>query len=329
MDRRADRRLVSRRRDEGIVSVQHHRRGEAVPAADGEFGAKLLLVALCLLWGVTWPVMKIALADIPPLSMRTMTAACGALALLLICLATGRRLRVPGKAWRHIFIISVFNIGAFSLLSAFAQITAATSRVTILIYTMPIWAVLLAWLLLREPPNARQILALLLCALGLAVLIYPLATQGVPLGLLLALGAAVSFAAGTIYLKWARLDIDPLTLAFWQVLLAFFMIAACLMVFDGRLDLDRARAGSLLATAFAGVVGSGIAYALWFAIVGRLSAATASLGTLGNPVVGVIATVLIVGERPTATDIVGFALIFAASACVLLAPARHTKNAIG
>jgi drug/metabolite transporter (DMT)-like permease len=44
---------------------------------------------------------------------------------------------------------------------------------------------------------------------------------------------------------------------------------------------------------------------------------TASLGVLGSPVIGVIASVLVLGERPTATDIVGFALILAASACAL------------
>jgi drug/metabolite transporter (DMT)-like permease len=58
--------------------------------------------------------------------------------------------------------------GFFSILSAYAQITAATTRVTILAYTMPIWAVLLAWMVLRERPNASQTLAVVLCALGLA-----------------------------------------------------------------------------------------------------------------------------------------------------------------
>jgi drug/metabolite transporter (DMT)-like permease len=66
---------------------------------------------------------------------------------------------------------------------------------------------------------------------------------------------------------------------------------------------------------------------MWFAIVRRLPAATASLGALGIPVVGVLSTVLIVGERPTATDIVGFALIFAASACVLLVPLAAARQA--
>jgi drug/metabolite transporter (DMT)-like permease len=247
-----------------------------------------MLVALCLLWGVTWPAMKIALMEIPPLSMRTLTAAAGVLTLLAVCLATRTRLRVPPHAWGHVVAIACLNIGAFSLLTAYAQVAAATSRVTILIYTMPIWAVLLAWIVLREKPNGRQLLAVMLCALGLVVLIAPLAATGVPLGLLLAVTAGASWGAGTVYVKWARLDIDSLALAFWQLVIAFGLIAACLPLFDGRLDIDRAHAPALLATAFSGIVGSGIAYAMWFAIVRRLPAATASLGALGIPVVGVL-----------------------------------------
>jgi drug/metabolite transporter (DMT)-like permease len=315
------------------MTVREQSHGKHVAARVGDARAKLLLVALCLLWGTTWPVMKIALEDIPPLSMRTMTAAFGALTMFGICLLARRRLHIAtAKAWGHVFIISLLNIAAFSLLSAYAQMAAATSRVTILIYTMPIWTVLLAWLLLRERPSARQVLAVVLCALGLAVLIYPLAAKGVPLGLLLAVAAGMSWGAGTVYVKWARVDLDPLALAFWQLVIAFLVIAACLLAFDGRLNLDHAHAGSLLATAYAGVIGSGIAYALWFEIMRRLPAGTASLGTLGIPVVGVISTVLIVGERPTAADITGFALIFAASACVLLAPsppACDLKKATG
>ena len=112
LDRRADRRLVSRRRAQSAVTIQEHHAGKAAAAGTGDARAKLMLVALCLLWGLTWPVMKIALEDIPPLSMRTMTAGFGALTLLVICLVTRCRLRVAAKMWGQVFIISLLNIGA-------------------------------------------------------------------------------------------------------------------------------------------------------------------------------------------------------------------------
>jgi len=292
----------------------------------GDVRARLMLVLLCLLWGITWPVMKIALEDIPPLSMRTISTLFGALTLLLICAATRRRLPIAGaKVWAHVIVISLLNIGLFSILSAYAQATAATTRVTILVYTMPIWAVLLAWAMLRERPKASQSLAVALCVLGLGVLIYPLAATGVPLGLVLAVVAGFSWGAGTVYIKWAGLPFDPLVLAFWQLVVAFAVVGASLFVVDGRLNLDHAHATSILAAAFAGIAGSALAYTMWFEIVRRLPAATASLGVLGIPVVGVVSTVLVTGERLSGADIIGFALIFAASACVLLAPSAPAK----
>jgi drug/metabolite transporter (DMT)-like permease len=178
---------------------------------------------------------------------------------------------------------------------------------------------LLAWAVLRERPNASQTLAVVLCALGLAVLIYPLAKGGVPLGLLLALAAGAVWGAGTVYIKWAQLELDPLGATFWQLVIAFGAIAACLIAVDGRLNLDHAHANAILAAAFAGIFGSGVAYATWLQILRRLPAATASLGALGIPVVGVVSTVLITGEKLSVADIIGFALIFAASASVLFA----------
>jgi drug/metabolite transporter (DMT)-like permease len=68
---------------------------------------------------------------------------------------------------------------------------------------------------------------------------------------------------------------------------------------------------------------------MWFEIVRRVSAVTATLGILGIPVIGVLSTVLIIGDRPTASDLIGFALIFAASACVLLGPASAAKKVVG
>jgi drug/metabolite transporter (DMT)-like permease len=72
---------------------------------------------------------------------------------------------------------------------------------------------------------------------------------------------------------------------------------------------------------FAGLVGSGLAYFLWFGVIRRVSAMTASLGVLSAPVIGVVSTAVLLGEIPTVADIIGYVLIFAASVCVLL-PSR-------
>jgi drug/metabolite transporter (DMT)-like permease len=291
--------------------------------------AKLMLVLLCFIWGVNWPLMKIALVEIPPFAMRASTAGLGAVTLYLVCRAKRRSLRIrTAKAWAHIVIASALNIVGFSIFSAFAQLATTTSRVTILAYMMPIWSVLLAWPVLGERPTGVQAVALGLCAAGLTVLIYPLAAVGIPLGVLLAVATGVSWAAGTVYLKWARIAADPMGVASWQVTIAFVILAACVPIFEPRLDLGAVHVDAVVATAIVGIAGNGIAYGLWFEIVRRLPAVTASLGVLSVPVIGILTSVAILGEVPTPADSVGFALIFAASACVLVGrqPAAVAKS---
>jgi drug/metabolite transporter (DMT)-like permease len=289
------------------------------PVGLGDVRARLMLVLLCVIWGTSWPIMKIALDGIPPVSMRAMSTALAALTLYLICRVGGRTLRLPNaKAFAHVVVASLLNIVFFTLLIAFGQLAAATSRVAILAYTVPIWSLVLAWPFLGERPGPMQIVALGLCGTGLAVLIYPLAARGIPLGLMLALAAGLSWAAGTVYLKWARINADPVGVASWQLIVAFVVFVASVFLLDGGLQLGAASARSLVATAFVGVAAGGIAYGLWFAIVPRLPAVTSSLAVLGSPVIGVLSAMAILGEMPTASDVVGFALIFAASACALL-----------
>jgi drug/metabolite transporter (DMT)-like permease len=288
--------------------------------------ALLLLVLLALVWGTSWPLMKLALLAVPPFSMRTSSSFLGSLTLIVLMPLFRRSFRIPdAKAWGHVFIASTLNITLFSIFTAFAQINAETSRVTILTYTMPIWACLMARPILGERLTATRILALALCIVGLAILIYPLAESGVPHGLLLAIATGVSWAAGTVYLKWARIAADPMGVATWQLIISFFAIGACVPIFEGSFDYSGAHGIALVGLLFTGIGGNGIAYGLWFEIVRRLPTMTASLGVLSVPVVGVVSSMLILGDRPTIADFTGFALIFAASVCVLLGPQPHAR----
>jgi drug/metabolite transporter (DMT)-like permease len=155
----------------------------------------------------------------------------------------------------------------------------------------------------------------------MVILVYPLYQSGIPPGLLLAVATGVTWAAGTVYLKWARIQGDPVAIAAWQLVVALVFVVACLPLVEGSLHLAEASATALFATVFTGLAGSGLAYFLWFRIVGSLPAMTASLGILAAPVIGVISTFIVLGERPTVPDIIGFVLIFAASVCVVL-PSR-------
>ena len=158
-----------------------------------------MLVAVSLAWGVSWAALKIALNEIPPFSMRAGTSGLATVTLFALAFIQRRNIRVHnGIAWAHLVVAGFLNIACFTLLTAFAQIATATSRVAILTYTMPIWAAFLAYPILGERLNASRGISLLLCIIGLTVLAYPLIGSSDLIGLAFALATAVSWAAGTV-----------------------------------------------------------------------------------------------------------------------------------
>jgi drug/metabolite transporter (DMT)-like permease len=285
--------------------------------------AKLLLMLLALCWGLTWPAQKIALDELSPWKARLFGFAIGAACLIALCKVQGRPLAVPNRRDRiHILFASLFNVAAFGLFSTFAQLEATTSRVIIINYSMPIWGSLLAWLVLRERLTLYTTIGLVLCAAGLSVLVYPVASVQTPVGLWLALGCALSWAAGTVYMKWARIEGDLLAITAWQIAIGVAVLGAGSLIFEGAPVIQPLKLETWIAIVFCGMFGTGLGYFLWYHIIGKLSTATASLGSLANPVVGIVGSVILLGERPTTADIIGFALILAAAVCVLLAPAQ-------
>jgi drug/metabolite transporter (DMT)-like permease len=240
-------------------------------------------------------------------------------------LVTGHSLHVPRGERLYVMIAGFFNVAAFQVLAAFAQLSGATSRAIIITYSMPIWATALSWLMLRERLDRLRRIALLLCIAGLAILVWPLFAQGFPPSVFLALGSALSWAFATVYVKWAKVTVPPLANAAWQLVFGFLFVAAGTFAFDGYPRLWPLHLPAVLAVLFIGLFGVGLAHFLWWAIVGRLPTVTASIGSLLVPVIGVGASIVFLGERPTATDLLGFTLIFVAAASVLL---QRDKNYI-
>jgi drug/metabolite transporter (DMT)-like permease len=294
--------------------------------ADAAASAKLLVVLMGLGWGINWVAARIILEALPPWTMRTVGIGLGTLTLFAAAMISGVPLSIVRRDWLKVVIAGFFNVAVFGAGSAYAQVYGTTSRAIVIAYSMPIWAALLARLVLKERLNAIKLAALGLCATGLTILIWPLARTGFPFGALFALGCAWSWACGTIFLKWVRIAAPTLAAAAWQLLFGWLMLAAGMLAFDGLPQLWPLPGHIVAWLGYNGFVGMGLTYFLWFVVVERLPTTTASLGSLLVPVVGVIGSAWLVGERPSLSDAIGFACIFAAAASVLLQPnVRHTE----
>jgi drug/metabolite transporter (DMT)-like permease len=284
--------------------------------------ARLLVVLLAFAWGLNWIAVALALHDTLPWTLRFMGSALGSVTLIAAATLTGHTLRVPRGERVHVMFAGFLNVACFQLFSAFAQMSGATSRAIIITYSMPIWAAIASRFVLGERLNGIRRVAIVLCLAGLTTLVWPLFTNGFPPFVLLSLACAWSWGGATIYMKLVKATVPPLANAAWQLVFGLGFIAVGTVIFEGGPHLTGLSTTTWEAILFMGIIGTGLAHFLWWSIAGRLSPTTASIGALLVPVVGVVASAVILDERPTVNDIVGFVLIFCAAACVLLAPAQ-------
>lgn len=268
-----------------------------------------------LFWGLNWSAVKIMLTAASPWSLRAAGLACGAILLAAFAKATGTSLRISRSDWRHVLVAALLNVACFNIFAVFAQMTMPASRAAILTFTMPLWAALFGHFALAEPIDRLRRFSLGLGTCGLAILsssFWPdFAAGRLPLGLLYVLGAAISWAAGTVYLKKHRIPITPLALTTWQVIVAAVACTLGMALFETP-HLDLSRPPIAAAFIYHVALPQAAAYVLWFSLVSRVSSSTASIGTLLVPVFGVIGAVVILGDRPTPLDLTGFALLLGA-----------------
>lgn len=283
-----------------------------------------MALLLALAWGFNWPAIKIVLGEVPPFAARATGLGSGALLLLAFAALQGRRLVPPRESWGGIVVAGALTIAAFNFCTAFAQLNTTTSRAAVLTYTMPTMSALLAWALLGERPGRRGGIAVALGALGIALLAWPAlrgSSGASPRGPLFALGAALAWALGTIVTKKLPPVHDRVVATAWQLALGG-VCGACATVLAGETWPRSLSPRAALALGYHIVVATAFAYVLWYRLLDSASATVSSLTALAVPVVGVLGAMALVGERPSGADWIGFTLVLAAAALVLLRQPR-------
>ena len=133
-----------------------------------------VLVALTLGWGFNWPMIKLALTEMPVLSFRSVCLLGGAAGLFATAAYARLSLRVPRGEWGRLLLIALFNITGWSLCTVYGIGYMSSGRAAILSYTMPLWGILLSAWLLNERLSARRILGV---GLGMGAMLLLLSNE--------------------------------------------------------------------------------------------------------------------------------------------------------
>ena len=291
----------------------------APPRETHTAGTFVLLILLSLVWGFNWPIMKTALIDFDPLTFRTLCIGAGAIGLSVIARIAGFSLRVPRREMRWIALAALFNILGWNVLVIFGLDIMAAGRSVILAYTMPLWGVILGAMFLGERFTARKTVGLLLGLLGLAVLMSgDLGVLSVaPIGTVLVLGAAISWAAGTVVVKYAKLTVPTTVMTAWQMILGFGPVLLAALIVEGG-EVARIGVWPALAVVYNMVLAFNFSYWAWFRIVAEVPVGIAAISTLVIPIIGFGAGIVLLGEPAGWPELLALVLVVCALAVALI-----------
>lgn len=283
-------------------------------------GALLALAVLTLVWSYNWVVMKQVLQYSGPFEFAAIRAVLATLVLFVVLALRGESLRPPPL--RPAILLGLAQTTAFQGLVQWALVDGGAGKTALLAYTMPFWLLLLAWPLLREPPDRRRLAFAALAGLGLVFVLQPWSSLDARLSALLALASGLAWALAVVISKRAFADgsVTALRLTAWQM--GFGAIGLCvvaLLVPERAIEWS---APFVWGLAYNAVLASGLAWVLWALIVQRLPATVAGIVSLAVPLCGVLLAWLLLGEQPDAWEGVGMVLIGAALIGISRAPPR-------
>jgi len=297
-------------------------------AGRSSIGTGLLLLAiLTVLWGVNWPMMKRAVAEVPVWTIRSICLLGAGAGFILICRFASQSFCIPRGQVRPLLIVSLFNITIWHICSATGLVHLAASRATIIAFTMPLWAALLAVPLLGERPTIHTVGGLAAGLAGMAILILPQyeSILADPVGPVVMVVAAMSWALGTVALKYYRFTMPVAVLTGWQLILGGIPVAIGAIAFDRDFDPSAVSWEAWLATAYAVIVATLFCHWAWFKLVRRFPAVAISVGSLAIPVVGVLTSAIGLGESVGWDALTALTLVLTALFLVLILPALQSR----
>ncbi len=276
-------------------------------SSSSQRSAVIAMIATILIWAYSWIVMKQVLQHAGPFQFSAIRYVLGSVVLFIALMAMRQPLKPPPLGLT--FLIGMSQTAFFQGLGQLALVSGGAGRIALLAYTMPFWAVLLAWAILGERPTRRHWIGLAFAAVGLICIIEPWRGLGSSTSTLLAMVAGFCWAMGTVLSKKMFIEHrpSPLNLTAWQM--AFGSLALCVLAVCIPQRPIEWTWGLIGGLAYSVLLASSLAWGMWLFVLQRLPTAIASLSSLGVPIVSVVLAWMILGEQPGPTEYVGMAFI--------------------
>ncbi len=267
-----------------------------------------MLAGTVLILGLNWPLSKVALDSIGPLWLTTLRAGGAMVVVGVVRLFSGGLRRPPRGDWPVVVSVGLAGIaGLYGLVFTGLQYVPP-GRSSVLVWTTSLWTVPIAWLALSERMNRLRWSGLAVGVAGIVALFEPWrfawSDSQVLLGHGLLIAGAVVNASVTVHMRGHRWVSGPTDVLFWQLLIGTAVLAVVALAREGPLAADWS--APLVGIIVYQAVGCS-AFAVWAQqmAVRTLRAITAGLVLMAVPVVGLLASIVTLGETITAVGILG------------------------
>lgn len=218
-----------------------------------------------------------------------------------------RPARPHGIWWLRAAVLGVLNIGAFFVLIFIAAYRLPGGLAATLTATAPIAMMLMAWGGLGERPRRASLIAAVAGGLGVCLLVLRPGFTVDPVGVAASLAAVLMSSAGFVLVKRWTPPVNLVTFTSWQLIAGGVVLVPVALIVEGPPPaLDAPAVGGFL---YLGLVGTVLAYLVWFNGLRRMPAAAVSLVGLLNPVAGTVIGVGLAHEGFGWLQAVGMTLV--------------------
>lgn len=267
----------------------------------------MLALLVVVLWGVNFIFIDFGLRDWPPLLLV-------AARFTLVVFPAIFFVKFPHGDFRRILLIGVFmSAGQFGLLYTSMFLGLPAGLTSIVIQIQAAFTVLVAALALREFPNRRQIIGILIGLSGLGVIGLSLQASVPIAAFLVALGASLSWAIGNVIARGVKEGTNGVQMTVWSALVVPVPLFVLSLLVDGPAEVAHALAhptwGVVASIVYTAGCASLIGYVIWNSLLARFPASQVAPFSLLVPLVGVLSAWLVLGDRPTVPELIGGVLL--------------------
>lgn len=263
----------------------------------------VLLTALApTIWGTTY---FVATELLPP-NHPLMVAALRSLPIGILLTAWLRQLP-KGIWWWRILLLGSLNIGIFQALLFVAAYRLPGGVAATAGSIQPLLVVWFSWIILNEKPSKLSILVAIAGLVGVGLLVLGPTARLDRVGIVAAIAGAATMGLGTVLVKRWKRPVSLLVFTAWQLAVGGIVLLPIALVIEG--PITHLSTTNLLGFVYLGVVGTGVAYALWFRGIEKLKASAVSSLGLMSPVVATLIGFVLLHQTFTPIQLIGIVIV--------------------